>query len=146
MFDFFIRWLVNTLTLIIVVDLVPGIYAESSSTVALAALVLGFLNAVLRPLFILFALPLLVYSLGIFIFFINGFLLYLVSRLIPSFHIQDFGSAVWGALAFSGISFVLNLFIDPRRRKEVRLRTGVSRKGRRGENVIDVEGKVKDDG
>jgi len=145
MVGFFIRWLVNTLALIIVVNIVPGISAGEWQTVAVAALVLGFLNAFLRPLIILFTLPLHVMSLGLFTLVTNGLMLYAVSKIVEGFYVAGFWSAFWGALFFSVISFVLNFFIDPQGKVSVHVYQRQSRYPGGDEHVIDVEGKSKDE-
>ncbi len=150
MIQFFIRWLINTVALVIVVDLVPGIHADNSETVILAALFLGFFNAVLKPLLILLTLPLYIYSLGLITLFINGLLLSLVAKIVPGFHVQDFGSAFWGALLLSVFSFILNSFFrfeggSGQRRVDVRFTRQGHARPKQNNNVIDVEGRVKDE-
>ena len=142
---FLIRWIINTLTLVLVVGIVPGIHAESWEAVAVAALILGLLNAFLRPLIILFTLPLNIISLGFFTLLINGFMFYLVSKVVEGFYITSFGSAFWGALFFSIISFLLNLFINPQGQISIRFYQGRSFSSSRDEDIIDVEGKSEDD-
>lgn len=134
--------------MILVVKIVPGIVADSTETILLAALLLGFLNAVLRPLILFLTLPLLVYSLGFFTLIVNGLMLYGVSKIVNGFYVHGFGSAFWGALFFSMISFFLSLFIDPQGTTGFRVtRTTSSSAARRFRNdhIIDVEGKTTDD-
>ncbi len=139
MVGFIIRWFANIVSLLAVAKIVPGINLDSSRTLVWAALVLGLVNALLRPVILLWTLPLNVLSLGLLTFFINGFLFYAVSKLVKGFFIPDFGSAFWGAIAFSLISFLLNLLINPQGRINLRYQTDRARgKGRRGD-VIDVE-------
>ena len=108
-----IRWFANIVALLAVVKLVPGINIDSSRTLVVAALVLGLVNAVLRPFIILLTLPLNVLSLGLLTFFVNGFLFYGVSKMVSGFIVSDYLSAFLGALAFGIISFLLNLLINP---------------------------------
>ena len=139
-----IRWIVNTVSLIVVVRLVPGIHVDRWEGAATAALVLGLLNAFLKPFVVLLTLPLQIISLGFFTLLINGVMLYLVSKIVEGFYIASFWSAFWGALIFSAISFLLNLFIEPGEKMNVRF----YRKGRvysSHDDVVDVEGKSKDD-
>jgi putative membrane protein len=140
MVGFVIRWFANIIALFAVVKFVPGINVDSSRTLVLAALALGFVNAVLRPFILLLTLPLNVISLGVLTFFVNGLLFYSVSKVVAGFYVSDFWSAFWGAIAFSLVSFLLNFLINPQGKINVRYQTNSDRGGRsRRENVIDVE-------
>ena len=103
------RWLVNTLAVMAATNIVPGIDCDTIAGLFVVALVLGILNAVLRPIMLLFSLPLLALTLGLFTFVINALLLYLVSWLVKPFHVSSFGSAFWGALVISVVSMAVNL-------------------------------------
>ncbi|MFA5100196.1 MAG: phage holin family protein [Candidatus Omnitrophota bacterium] len=140
---FFVRWWVNIIALLAVVLLVPGIHVDRFLTALLAALCLGLVNAFLRPLLIWLTLPLNILSLGFFTLLINGFLFFLVSRIVPGFVVVSFWNAIWGALAFSIFSFILNLMINPSCGVNTRsYKTKDTGKPRR-DDVIDVEGKVE---
>ena len=119
---FVFSWLINTITLFAVTRIVAGIQVESFAVALIAALVLGLLNAFLKPIIIFITLPLNILSLGIFTFFINGFVLFLASKIVRGFVIADFGSAFWGALIFSIISILLNWFLNPRVQVSGRIR------------------------
>ena len=102
-------WLINTLAVLVAVYLVKGIHYTKPLDLVVASLLLGVLNAVLRPFLMLLALPLLVFSLGLFTLFINAFLLYFVGHLLsPYFRVDTFWAAFWGALAISVVSIILN--------------------------------------
>jgi putative membrane protein len=106
---FFQSWLINTLAVAIVVNVVPGIHSEKPVHWVVASLLLGILNAFLRPILLLLALPLLIFSLGLFILVINALLLYFVGILLkPHFYVDTFWSAFWGALVISIVSILLN--------------------------------------
>jgi putative membrane protein len=139
MVGFIIRWFANIVSLLAVVKFVPGINVDSSRTLVLAALVLGLVNAVLRPFILLLTLPLNVISLGVLTFFVNGLLFYSVSKVVKGFYVSDFWSAFWGAMAFSLTSFLLNLMINPKGKINVRYQSGSPRGQKRRDNVIDVE-------
>jgi putative membrane protein len=141
---FFIRWLVNIIALVAVINIVPGIHSERLETTVVAALVLGLINAFLRPLVIVFTLPLTILSLGLFTLFINGFMLYLVSKIVEGFSIAGFWSAFWGALCFSIISFLLNIFISPQGTFKVYRYESRSSRRFNDPNVIDTEAEVDD--
>lgn len=144
MAGFFIRWAINIIALAAVINITPGIHSDSLQTTVVAALILGLVNAFLRPLVIVFTLPLTVLSLGLFTLFINGFMLYLVSKIVGGFGISNFWSAFWGALCFSLISFLLNMFISPQGTFKT-YRYG-SRSPRKFDdrNVIDTEAEAED--
>jgi putative membrane protein len=105
------RWLVNTLGVLVAAHLVRGISYDSFIGLLIASLVLGVLNAFLRPLLLLLTLPLLLFSLGLFVLVINAFLLYFVGWLVKSFHVDSFGAAFWGSLVVSLISMLVNSLI-----------------------------------
>jgi putative membrane protein len=105
-------WLINTLAVLVAYYIVPGIhFGHDSSFLApfIASLVLGILNAFIRPVLMLLALPLLIFTLGLFTLVINALLLYLVGQL-PFFHVDSFGAAFLGAIIISVVSIALNLF------------------------------------
>jgi putative membrane protein len=104
-------WAINTLAVLVAVYTVPGVRFKDSSlwTPFITSLVLGILNAVIRPFLMLVALPLLIFTLGLFILVINAFLLYFVGILLSNhFEVRSFGSAFLGALVISVVSLILN--------------------------------------
>ena len=104
------RWLVNTLAVLVAVYIVKSIHYEKPLDLLIASLVLGILNAFLRPVLMLLTLPLLIFTLGLFTLVINALLLFFVGYLLkPHFYLDDFRSAFWGALVISLVSIVLNL-------------------------------------
>jgi putative membrane protein len=103
-------WVINTLAVLVAVHVVKGIGYEKALDLLVASLLLGILNAVLRPVLMLLALPLLLMTLGLFRFVINALLLLFVGYLLrPHFSVNGFWAAFWGALIISLISAVLNL-------------------------------------
>ncbi len=108
--SFLQRWLINTLAVLVATYLVKGIQYGSWLDLFVATLILGILNAFLRPLLLLLSLPILVVTLGLFTLVINAGLLLLVSFLMgaANFHVDGFWSAFWGALVISIVSLVLN--------------------------------------
>ena len=103
-------WVINTLAVAVAAfTLRGGIVYRSPTDLIIASLVLGILNAFLRPILLLMALPLLVFTLGLFILVINAVLLWFVGQISPEhFVVKDFSSAFWGALIIGVISLVLN--------------------------------------
>lgn len=108
---FLLRWLISSLSIFIVAHIVKGIEVNSTALVLVIALVLGIINAFLRPLIILITLPVNILTLGIFTLFINGALFYLVSKIVKGFVITGFWPAFWGYILFSIISFLLSSLI-----------------------------------
>jgi putative membrane protein len=102
-------WLINTLAVLAAVYLISGIHYQKPLDLFVASLILGILNAFLRPILMLVALPLLLFTLGLFMFVINGVLLYFVGFLLqPHFYVDGFWPAFKGALVISLVSVILN--------------------------------------
>jgi putative membrane protein len=101
-------WLVNTLALAAVAWLMPSVTIASAGAALIAALVLGLLNAVIRPVLVLLTLPVTLLTLGLFIFVINGLLFWAVASLVPGFDVGGFWSGVFGAILFSLASWALS--------------------------------------
>jgi putative membrane protein len=101
-----IRWIVNAIALFVVASLVPGIEASSIMTLFIAALVLGLLNAVVRPVLLVLTLPITVVTLGLFIFVLNALVFWLAAAFVPGFTVDGFIPALLGALVFSIISML----------------------------------------
>lgn len=106
-----IRWLLNAAALWLTSTIVKGITVDSALSLLFAALVLGILNAFLRPLVLLVTLPLNLLTLGLLTFVINGAMLKLSAAAVRGFEVETFWAAVVGALILSAISFALNLFV-----------------------------------
>ena len=100
-------WLINTVALIGVTYLVPGVSVASFATALVAALVLGLVNTVIRPILILLTLPATILTLGLFIFVINGLLFWFVGSFIQGFVVAGFWWGVLGAIVYSLISWLL---------------------------------------
>jgi putative membrane protein len=109
-----VKWIVNSTALLVVAHVVSGVTLDNWMTVFAAAVVLGLLNAFLRPVLIFLTLPVTVLTLGLFTLVINAFLFYLAAQLVSGFHVASFGRAFVAALVFSVVSFLLSLFIGPR--------------------------------
>ena len=104
-------WLVNALALIAVAYLMPSITVSSFTAALVAALILGLINAVVRPVLILLTLPVTVITLGLFILVINGLLFWLVGSFIEGFVVQGFWSGFVGAILFSIVSWALSALV-----------------------------------
>jgi putative membrane protein len=113
--QFLQNWIVNTFGVLVAVLILPGVDCDSYAQLLLASLLLGMLNAGVRPFLVFIALPLLVISLGLFLIVINAFLLYVVSWVVVAFTIDSFGSAVLGALIIGYVTLLTNGLIGSRR-------------------------------
>src|SRR5580765_5280558 len=96
-------WLINAASLAAVAYLMPSVSIDSPA----AALVLGLVNALVRPVLVLLTLPVTILTLGLFIFVINGLLFWAVGSLVSGFHVAGFWPGVFGAIIFSLISWAL---------------------------------------
>jgi putative membrane protein len=101
-----IRWILNTLALFFVVTIVPGFTYRDWISLAIAAAVLGLLNAIVRPILFVLTLPITVITLGLFLLVLNAIMLELTAWLVPGFGIEGFGWAVVGALVLSLVTLV----------------------------------------
>lgn len=111
---FLVRVLVNALAIWLATEIVPGIEARTGTTVLAAALVLGLVNAIVRPILLLLTLPLTLVTLGLFLFVLNALCLWLTSAVVPGFDVRGFWPAFWGALLVSALSWVVNGFVSDR--------------------------------
>ena len=102
------RWLLTALALVITAKVVHGIDIKNTATLFIAALVLGLMNAIVRPVLIFFTLPLTLLTLGLFILVINALTFLLASTLVPGFEVSGFWPAFWGSLLVSILSLVFN--------------------------------------
>jgi putative membrane protein len=104
-------WLINAAALFLVPYLMSSITVDSFMTALVAALVLGLINTIIRPLLILLTLPATLLTLGLFIFVINGLLFWAVGSFVSGFHVAGFWSAVGGAILYSIISWALSAIL-----------------------------------
>jgi putative membrane protein len=104
-------WLINAIALIAVTYLLPGITVSNFVTALIAALVLGLVNTVIRPILILLTLPATLLTLGLFIFVINGLLFWFVGTFIEGFVVAGFWPGVFGAIGYSIVSWALSSLI-----------------------------------
>ncbi len=109
---FLIRMVANAVAILLIGYLFPQVVTADGVMAALAAaFVLGLVNAVVRPLFVLLTLPITVVTLGAFLLVINGLLLWLVSSVVPGFHVHGFLAAVAGSVLLSIVSWVLTRLV-----------------------------------
>jgi putative membrane protein len=107
--EFLQRWAITTVAVLLAAHLLhPRIHYDTWQGLLLATLLLGLLNAFLKPLLLLLSLPLVVLTLGLFTLVINALLLFLVGRLMRDFHVESFATAFWGGLVISVVTVALN--------------------------------------
>ena len=104
-------WLVNTASLIAVAYLMPSISVASFTTALIAALILGLVNTIIRPVLVVLTLPATILTLGLFIFVINGLLFWMVGSWIEGFRVEGFWAAVLGAIVYSIVSWALSALV-----------------------------------
>jgi putative membrane protein len=104
---FLAHWAASAVALAVAAWLLPGVRVQSLATLLVAALVLGFLNAVVKPVLVLLTLPLTILTLGIFYLILNGVMFALGSVLVPGFEVAGFGAAFLGAIVMGLCSMML---------------------------------------
>ena len=106
-----IVWIINALSLLALPYLFDSIRVDGFYTALIVALVLGLINAVVRPVLILLTLPLTIVTIGLFIFVINGLLFWFVASFVKGFVVAGFWPAVFGAIAYSLISWACSVLL-----------------------------------
>ncbi len=100
-------WILNAVALLVVAYLLPGITVASFGSALIAALVLGLLNAIVKPLLILLTLPLTIVTLGLFLLVLNALVFWWAGSILKGFQVDGFWWAVIGAIVYSLVSGVL---------------------------------------
>ncbi len=106
-----LTWLINAAALFAVPYLLHSVSVSNVGAALVAALVLGLVNTLVRPVLVLLTLPVTVLSLGLFIFVLNGFMFWLVAKLVDGFNVDSFWAAIGGALLYSVISWALSTLL-----------------------------------
>ncbi|MDH5264266.1 MAG: phage holin family protein [Betaproteobacteria bacterium] len=107
-----LRWLLSALALLAVAYLYPGVRVDSFFAAAMAALVLGLVNAVVRPILVILTLPVTIITLGLFLFVINALLFWLVAEIVKGFAVQGFLAALVGSLLYSLITLAVSWLVS----------------------------------
>lgn len=107
---FLIHWLVIALALWVTAFILPGVGFASPTALAIAAIVLGLVNALVRPVLTILTLPITILTLGLFYLLVNGFVFFLASKIVPGFEVASFWWAVLGAFVVSLISWFIGAF------------------------------------
>lgn len=108
---FIITWIVTAVSLLITAHFVPGIKIDTVTDAAIGAVILGLVNAIVKPIMVLLTLPLTILTLGLFLFVVNGIAFYLVAYLTPGFHVDTFWAALLGSIVLSLVSSILGIFL-----------------------------------
>ena len=108
--SFVFRWLTTTVAVMVAASVLHRIRYDSVGSLIGAALLLGILNAFVRPVLLILSAPLILLTLGFFILVVNGLLLWFVPNIVPGFHVDNFGSAFWGAIIIGLVSWMLSAF------------------------------------
>ena len=107
MFEFLLHLLLSAALLLVVSHIVSGFEVRSFGSALVAALVLGLVNAILRPIVVFLSLPITILTFGLFLLVVNALMLLVVGAVVPGVRLRGFGPAFWGALLLS----ILNLVI-----------------------------------
>ncbi len=105
-------WILTSIGLLLVIAIVPGIKAQSTGSLLLAALILGIINAFIRPLLLVLTWPITVFSFGLFALLINAFMLQLTAVLVPGFEVKDFANALLGAVMMMLLAILGFIFVE----------------------------------
>jgi putative membrane protein len=103
-----LRWLIYAVAIMLLTYIVPGISVKNFYSALVAALILGLVNAVIRPLLILLTLPVNILTLGLFTLVINALMLWLVASIVKGFDVKNFVAAFFGALILWAVSWLTN--------------------------------------
>ena len=108
--QFVFRWAITTIAVMVSSSVIHGIRYDTVAALFGAALLLGILNAFVRPVLLVLSVPVILLTLGFFILVLNGLLLLLVPMIVAGFHVDSFWSAFWGAIVITVVSWILSAF------------------------------------
>ena len=109
---FFVRVVVNILAIVLAGSIVPGIRLDGPLAAIAAAVLLGLVNAIVRPVLVILTLPITLVTLGLFLLVLNGLCLWLVAAVVRGFHVDGFWAAILGALVISAVSWIVTLLVS----------------------------------
>ena len=116
MLSLLIRWALNAAALLAVAYIYPGVHVEGFLAAAIAALVLGLVNAVIRPILVILTLPVTILTLGLFIFVINALLFWFVAEVVKGFSVTGFTAALIGSLLYSVLTLLTSWLVSSTRK------------------------------
>jgi putative membrane protein len=108
--QFVFRWGATTVAVMVASSVIHGIRYDTVAALIGASLLLGILNAFVRPILLILSAPVILLTLGFFILVLNGFLLLLVPGVVVGFHVDSFWSGFWGAIVISIVNWLLSAF------------------------------------
>ncbi|SRR5258706_8556652 len=111
MVNLLIHWVLNALALYIVARILPGFHLSDFSSALVAAIIIGLVNALIRPILLLLTLPISILTLGLFALVINALMLLLASAISPGFKIDGFWWAFLGSILLSLVSTILHSLV-----------------------------------
>jgi putative membrane protein len=109
-------WILNAIALLAVAYLYPGVQVQDWKAAAVAALVLGLVNTLVKPILVILTLPVTIVTLGLFLLVLNALLFWGVASMVPGFHVSGFWAALLGAILYSVIGWLLSMLIPDRTR------------------------------
>ena len=107
-----VRWLLLAAALLLVANVYSGVVVTTFGSALIAALVLGLLNALLRPILVLLTFPVTVLTLGLFLFVINALMFYFAASLLDGFNVVGFAAALIGSLIYSLCGMVIDVAME----------------------------------
>lgn len=113
MFEILAKWLVSAIAIFLVAKFVPGFAVNTFTTALVIALILGLINAFIKPVLLILTLPINILTLGLFTFVINAIILLLITKIVPGFSIDGFTPALLGAIILWLIGVVIHFVIFP---------------------------------
>jgi putative membrane protein len=107
---FVFRWITTTIAIMVASSIIHGIRYDNVASLIGASLLLGILNAFVRPVLLILSVPLILVTLGLFILVVNSLMLLVIPSIVMGFHVDTFWSAFWGAIVISIVSWILSAF------------------------------------
>jgi putative membrane protein len=114
-----LQWLLNAIALMLLPELISGLHVDSYTAALVTALLLGLINALIRPILILITLPITLLSLGLFTLVINALLFWAVASLVGGVHVDDFWTAFWSALLYSLLTWLVSAALADRNERRM---------------------------
>jgi putative membrane protein len=109
---FLLTWLITAVSLIITANLVSGFVVKSFVAALIAAVIIGLVNAIIRPILVLLTLPITIVTLGLFLFVINAITIWIAGTITPGFHVYGFLPALIGSIVLTIVASVLNFVVE----------------------------------
>lgn len=118
MFKLILKWILQAAALMLVAHLLPGIHITNYTAALWAAAAIGLLNTVVRPVLLLFTLPITILTLGLFLLVINAGMFWAASGLLSGFNVNGFIWALFGAIAYSMLGMVIDLALETKKKRK----------------------------